>query len=135
MDEAAPTERWALGQAAAFEMLDRHLLAGRPSAEKAEAVAFYLPMIVEARSPEAEVVADALTAYAPYLNGGEVRSLAARAAEVGRGYVARECSGDGDCVPDDPRLGERADLLAQRDIRNAQISDAVVELDAIARRR
>ncbi len=79
---ASPSEipSYTREQTAATLMLRTHLLGGSVDAEKREAVGYYTNLLVENRSPEAELIATALEELRGYWPDAQIRAAAARAA-------------------------------------------------------
>ncbi|MEM0962490.1 MAG: hypothetical protein AAGK21_08160 [Bacteroidota bacterium] len=130
--EASPVDHWALRQAAAFEMADRHFSRGNPSHEMAEAVGRYISFIVNAESPEVDVVAEVLELHAPFMEERLVSELAGSAAAVGRAHLEKNCGLD--CIPDDSRIRDLGVNVDQQNAAMARVEEAIVALDEIAQR-
>lgn len=121
-----------LEQYAAHMMLTVHLLAGEVTAEKKDAIAFYVMILLENENPNAELIFHALTLLEDKWSKQEIRQAALNAASYAREYLkqtpCRPCLEQTGLQPQ--KVNELIDLKQQRLYK---IFSAIPKLEALVK--
>jgi hypothetical protein len=108
-----PHIQYVREQSAAAIMLRARLLSGTPSPERADAIAYYTRMLVNNRSPEASLVAEALQKLEGHVDAAVLAEMADAAVASAEVYLAGQLDCEG-CSSEmlqerlGPALGGRA---------------------------
>jgi hypothetical protein len=128
--EATPSVvRYQVEQLAAVSILRTHLLEGNPIPDRQRAIARYVDLLVQNRSPEATVIADAIEAM-PSMDAASRARWAAAASQAAEATLARRYDCDG-CGVDE--VLDRAGMGAQRDHALASTARSITRLQTLAR--